>query len=303
MSLPRRLFSWWGRPRTASRRKPDGRPPRPQWWSRLSVHQNTFFRTPLERLLPTLQLAGITGVGLWGDKLVDWTTQELVRELLSSGLNVSSVGVIGGFTRHNGYPLDEAIRDGFDRIALAQAVRASCVRVISGPTGLHLNKHARRLLIHGLRELLPAAQAAGVRLALQPMTAKESHWTFLHSLEAADAILDEVAHPALSLALNPVHIPVTDSMLPRLERLVPWIAMVQLTDQRTGSQRYQQELPGSGELPLVHSIQALESMGYQGWYELEVWSRDLWNLDSEILMEKCQESLGCLVPAKTPVDA
>lgn len=304
MSFSRRLFSWWGRSsrRESGAKAPSPRP-RPQWWSRLAVHQNTSVRTPLELLLPALQTAGVSGVGLWADRLVSWSAREIVRELHASGVKVSSVGVVGGFTRHNGYDFDEAVRDGLDRIELAEAVRAPVVRVVSGPVAGHLNKHARRLLLDGLRALLPSAQAAGVRLALQPMSPQEVDLTFVRSLEAAESILAEVNHPALGISLSAAHTEMTDSLLDRVEKLTPWIASVQLADRTLHSGRFDQSLPGEGQLPLAEMVALLESAGYRGWYELEVWSRDLWKLDSETLMGRCLESLGCLVPAPTRVDA
>lgn len=302
MSLSRRWFSWWGRGRRDSRAAAELRSRRPSWWSRLAIHQNTLVRTPLELLLPALHQAGVTGIGLWGDRLAGWTPQEIVRELRPTGIKVSSVGPVGGFTRHNGYPFDDAIEDGLNRIELAQIVRAPVVRVISGPVAGHLNKHARRLLIDGLRALLPAAQTAGVRLALQPMSAQAVDWTFLHTLDATESVLSEINHPSLGIALGTAHLPLTAELVSRLTELAPWIASVQLADGDVRTETYGQRLPGEGQLPLVELIAGLESAQYRGWYELEVWSRDLWKLDTETLMGRCLESLGCLVPASTPVD-
>jgi sugar phosphate isomerase/epimerase len=250
-----------------------------------------------------LQAAGIAGVGLWADRLVNWTSPQIARELRPTGLKVASVGAVGGFTRHNGYTFDDAVQDGFDRIELARVLRAPVVRVISGPTAGHLNKHARRLLLDGIRALLPAAQSAGVRLALQPISSPDLDWTFLQTLEAAESVLSEVNHPALGIAIGVGHLSRTERLLERVAHLSPWIASVQLADALPRSQAYDQRLPGDGQLPLREFISVLESAEYRGWYELEVWSRDLWKLNSETLMRLCLESLGCLVPASTPVDA
>lgn len=302
MSLSRRWFPWWGRARQEAVAPAELRSRRPSWWSRLAIHQNTLVRAPLELLLPALQEAGIAGVGLWADRLAGWTPQEIVRELLPTGLKVSSVGAVGGFTRHHGYPFDNAVQDGLDRIELAQIVRAPVVRVISGPIAGHIHKHARRLLIDGLQALLPAAQTAGVRLALQPMSPQAVDWTFLHTLDAAESVLTEINHPSLGISLGTAHLPLNPKLLSRLTELAPWIASVQLADGDSRTETYNQQLPSAGQLPLAELIAGLESAQYRGWYELEVWSRDLWKLDTETLMRRCLESLGCLVPASTPVD-
>ena len=303
MSLPRRLLNLFARPtqaRVASRPAVNARP---SWWSRVALHQTTTLRCPLEEDVLLYQRAGVPGIALSDRKLVDMPTSEIISELRSSPLHVSSVGVAGGFTNFNGFSFDDAVFEGRRLIQLAHAVGAPVVTVVSGPTAGHLRKHARRLLVDGLSELLPLARECGVRLALQPMSPLFREWSFIHSLDAAMGILSEFRSPNLGLAFGTYHLGREKNLLHRLESIVPWIASVQLSDWVPTSSDNDRRLPGEGVLPLTEIVAALESNGYQGWYELEVWSRDLWKLDAETLMSRCLQSLGSLVPASTPVVA
>jgi len=269
---------------------------RPDWWSRVAIHQTTLLKCPFEEELPLLEQAGVPGIGLSHLKLQDHSIADIVSELVGGSLQVSSLGVAGGFTNFNGFSFDDAVREGIQLIELARAVRAPVVRVVSGPYAGHLRKHARRLLIQGLEELLPAAQACGVKLALQPMLPVFREWSFLNSLDAAMSVLTEFRSSHVGLALGTYHVGREKNLLQRIETLAPWIGTVQISDWVPTTSDADWRLPGEGRLPLTEVVAAIESTGYRGWYELEVWSRDLWKLDPETLMSRCLHSLGSLVP-------
>jgi sugar phosphate isomerase/epimerase len=303
MSLPRRFLNWFARPRNERKFSHGPVVERPRWWSRVAIHQTTTLRTPLEEELPLYQQLGIPGIGLSHLKLGDLSVAEIVDELRASSVSVSSVGVVGGFTRFNGHSYEDAIQEGQRLIQLAQEVGAPVVTVITGPIAGHLRKHARDLLIDGLGELLPTAHQCGVRLALQPMAPVCKEWSFLHTLDAAMSVITEIRSSHLGLAFGTYHLGREHHVLRRIESVAPWIASVQLSDWVPTTSDNDRRLPGEGQLPLAEIVTAIESTGYRGWYELEVWSRDLWKQDAESLMNRCLQSLGCLVAAPTPVDA
>ncbi len=302
MSLSRRLLKWLSHPRLA---RPVSHAPmveRPNWWSRVAIHQTTTRRLPLEEELPLYHQAGIPGIGLSHLKLADLSVSEILTELRGSSVSVSSVGVVGGFAKLHGHTYEESIVEGIRLIHLAEAVRAPVVTVVSGPIAGHIHKHARRLLVDGLNELLPVAHRCGVRLALQPMLPIFNEWSFLHTLDSAMSVIHDFRSSHLGLAFGTYHLGREKNLLSRIESIAPWIASVQLSDWVETTSDSDRRLPGEGELPLAEIVSAIEANGYRGWYELEVWSRDLWKQDAETLMSRCLQSLGCLVPAATPVE-
>ena len=302
MSLSRRLLKWLSHPRFS---RPVSHAPmveRPNWWSRVAIHQTTTRRLPLEEELPLYHQAGIPGIGLSQLKLADLSVSDILSELQGSSVSVSSVGVVGGFAKLHGHTYEEAIVEGMRLIHLAEAVRAPVVTVVSGPIAGHIHKHARRLLVDGLNELLPVAHQCGVRLALQPMLPIFNEWSFLHTLDSAMSVIHDFHSSHLGLAFGTYHLGREKNLLSRIESIAPWIASVQLSDWVETASDSDRRLPGEGVLPLAEIVAAIESQGYRGWYELEVWSRDLWKQDAETLMSRCLQSLGCLVPAATPVE-
>ncbi len=274
---------------------------RAPWESRVAFHETTTRRSSFTEDLDLYEAAGVAGIGLCTLKLADWSPRRIALAIRARGLSVSSVGIAGGFTRFNQFTLEDAVREGTELIELAARVGAPVVRVVSGPVGTHIRAQARRALLGGLEELLPVAKRCGVQLALQPMALQFHKWSFLHTLNDAMEIVHEFSVKELGLAFGTYHLGGEVNLLKRLEKIAPHIATVQLADWVPTRSDTDRRLPGEGRLPLPEIVSVLEASGYRGWYELEVWSRDLWNLDAATLMTCCQQSVGSLNPVATPV--
>jgi sugar phosphate isomerase/epimerase len=229
--------------------------------------------------------------------LQEFGVRRSIRHLQSSPLQVTSLGWIGGFTGENGHSLQEAMREARRIIRVAGQVGARTVTVVTGPQAGHIRSHAFRIITEALQELSHLASTYEVQLALQPMHALfAKNWSFLHSLDDALSILDKAGDSRLKLAFGTYHLWEEPELLERVAEIAPRIGLVSLAD-RGGTPRDENDrlLPGDGILPLQEVVQTLEANGYSGWYELEVWSRDLWKLESRDLMRRCVAARDHLV--------
>ena len=273
----------------------------PEVLKRLSMHQTTTVRWSLEESIAEYGRAGIGGIGISLRHLQQLGAREARRLLRSSGLTVTSLGWVGGFTGANGHSYDDAVGDLRSGIGLAKAVRAQSLIVVSGSLAGHIRSHARRLLVEGLVEVLDQAAEANVRLALQPMhPLYENEWTFLTSLDDALDVVARVNHPQLGLAFGTYHLWPEARLPERIPEFVNKIATVQLSDWRDPPRCDNDRLlPGDGAVPLKEILCALEFSGYTGLYEIEVWSRDLWKRDHRSLMADCMSRFAGLLPSPT----
>lgn len=256
---------------------------------RLALNQLTTLRNCLATDLECYQRYGVPAVGLSWQKLVRYGVRRSVRKIQQSQLPVSSLGWIGGFTGENGYSLPEAMTEARKVIRVAAQVRAGSVTVVTGPQSGHIRSHAMRILAGSLAELSDFAATYGVELALQPMHPLFCrNWTFIHSLDDAIELMDRVNHPQLKLAFGTYHLWEEAGLLRRIEEIASRVAIVSLADWGDVPRHENDRLlPGDGRLPLPEMISAFERGGFLGWYELEVWSRDLWNLEHRDLMRRC----------------
>ena len=261
--------------------------------SRISMSQITTSRWSFLEDVVNYQRAGIHRIAIWRPKLNDFGEELCAEVIRDTGMRVSSLGWAGGFTGVNGHSYLESVHDTRSAIMTAASLGAESVTIISGPQGAHIDSHCRRLLVDGLAECLDVAGEFGVTLALQPMhRLYHPGWTFLHSLDETLDLLTEIDHPCLKMAFGTYHLWPEPDLLDRLPSLVPMIATVQISDWKPSPQcDNDHAIPGDGVLPLAEILQTLHESGYQGSYEVEVLSRDLWKSQNENVVETCRERL------------
>ena len=241
---------------------------------------------------------GISSIGLWRPKVLEFGEERAIELLNDAALDVSSLSWIGGFTGTNGHGFRDSIWDAREAIRFAGKVGADTVVVLSGSRGSHTLNHARRLLLEALRELADDAEAAGVALALPPMhPIFASDWTFLKSLDEAVDILAMTGHHRVKLAFDTYHLWREPDLLSRLPELVPLLGIVQVSDWREPTRSRQDRLvPGDGVIPLAEIFESLIRGGYQGHFDLQVWSDDTWGEDYLELLRRARDQFESLLP-------
>lgn len=266
--------------------------------TRLSINQVTTYRWSLLQDVAAWQEFGIEAIGVWRPKLATFGEDRSIELLRESGLSVSSLAWAGGFTGTNGQSFAEAVDDACESLALAESLAADCLVIVSGARGGHTGNHARRLLTEGLRRLLDEAGERGVPLALQPMHAHfADEWTFLNTLEQTLDILDRIDHPYVKLAFDAYHLWDEPRLVEQIAEVAPRTACVRLSDGRTPPRSDAERcLPGDGVLPLAEIVSAFVDHGYGGYFEIEIWSEELWRSDYAALLAECRARFDRLCP-------
>ncbi|MFT5527957.1 MAG: sugar phosphate isomerase/epimerase [Pirellulaceae bacterium] len=245
--------------------------------ARLAINEMTTLRWTFEEDVQRYSLSEIEGIGVWRQKLSDFGEAKGIELLHEYNLQVSSLHWAGGFTGSDGVSFRDCIADCREAIATASRLDAGCLIVHSGSRAGHTSNHARRLLRNALKELLPMAEDYGVTLALEPMHAGcASNWTFLTTVEETIGTLDQFSHPNLKMVLDCYHFGFDLHWLPKIEHLVPHLALVQLGDGRIAPEGEPNRcVLGNGSVPLGEIVQRLDARGYEGFYELELMGEDL----------------------------
>lgn len=261
---------------------------------RLSISQVTTFHWSLPDLVAHCKDYGFSALSLWMPRICEFGEERAIDLILESGLDVTSLGPAGGFTGANGHSLRDSVVDTADTLALAGRLGAHSLTLYSGPRAGHTRNHARRLVKSALIKLADLAAEMRVDLALRPMHPVYSrNWTFLHTVEETLELIEECDHPALKMSFGTFHLGSQYQSLLQIPRLVPRIATVQLGDgPRNPEGEWDQQLPGEGELPVTSIVQALTDADYNGFYEIDIWSRDVWQRHYPDLLQECREQLS-----------
>jgi sugar phosphate isomerase/epimerase len=267
--------------------------------ARLSINELTTFRWTFEEDVDSYLGAEIPGIGVWRRKVADFGEEKACELLAHRGLKVSNLLWAGGFTGSDGRSFRDSVDDALDAVRLAAAMQAECLVVYSGARAGHTHNHARRLLREALKELLPAAEAEQVTLAVEPVhRGCASDFSFLTGLDDGLELLRQFNHPRLKLVFDTYHLGFDESVVSRVASIVSDIAVVHLGDGKmppTGDQNRCRL--GEGQVPLRQLVGALRQAGYDGWFDIELIGEDVESADYHELVLHSRDAftrlLGC----------
>jgi sugar phosphate isomerase/epimerase len=263
---------------------------------KISLSQLTTLRWTLSDEVSQLKQTGFDAIGLWRPKLVEFGEHRAAELLQKARLSVSSLSFAGGFTGGCGFTYDEAIADGRHAIDQATIVGAQNVIMVGGPRHGHTARHCRRLVVDGLRHLADFAELSHVKLSVLPMHQFfNKRWTFLHSLDQTLEVLKEIGHPQVGLAFDTYHLWEEPRLLDRISEIAPLTNIVQISDS-DHSPRSEQDrrMPGEGVIPLPNLVQAFQMAGFAGYFDVHVWSGNVWKSNYTHLIEQSHAAVKAM---------
>jgi sugar phosphate isomerase/epimerase len=166
----------------------------------------------------------------------------------------------------------EALAASIRRLARFEPVTVLC---LTGPAGDRDPAEARRIAVAGLRELARVAREEGVQLSLEPIHAKwADRFTLAATVPDALDLIDEAGEP-IALMFDTWHLWDTPDLLEHVRANARRFAAVHVNDWRTDTRGWDDRaLPGDGLMDLPAIFGALEAGGYDGWYDLEIFSSE-----------------------------
>ena len=270
---------------------------------KFSLSQITTYRSSWEDDIQQIGKSSIPAIGLWKRKLIDVEKNLLIDRLLDSGLAVSSMSFIGGFTGSMGMTYAEAMDDAYETMFLAAAVQAKCVVIAPGSRGRYSARHERKLVAYAIRELASMADELRLDLAVLPMRREASHsWSFLHTLDDAMGLLSQVDRPRAGLAFDGFHLLNDPANLEAVAAIADRIKHVQLSDQKVGSAGVVRCLPGEGSLPLEPLVKTLVANDYRGHFDVQVWPAQGSATSTQDVIQRCEDWFRTMdaQPTETP---
>lgn len=238
------------------------------------------------------EIEGIDGIGVWRETLAasDLSPQEARSRLDDAGLTACSLIFAGGFTDD----FESAIADAREALETAAVLGAPVLLVVAGPRlGVSVSEGDRRTR-EALERLAPAAREAGVTLALEPIhPIKIAEYSSVVTLSQAADIVAAIDGAGLMLDIwNSWWEP----DLPQEIEATADIAAVQIGDFRAEGAPLDRAPPGEGIVPLAEVVSTLEDEGYDGWYEVELFTDRYEPDEYHELLERCvsgmEELLG-----------
>lgn len=147
------------------------------------------------------------------------------------------------------------------------------------------------MVVEGLARLAEEAARQGVSLALEALHPMDmTTWSIIPTVGVALDVLDEVRHPSLGLMLDLYNSWWDPELQASIQRAGPRIVSVQLADWRNPTRSFtDRAIPGTGVADLGGLVRAVEAVGYQGFYDIEIFSEEIWKRpdDYPSMLEQC----------------
>jgi sugar phosphate isomerase/epimerase len=243
---------------------------------KLSISACTTYTASLEEDLEAYRQAGAQGIGLWEFKLPRGQDEATLDKLRASGLEtticvpeVPSIVPDPFFTD----PKDPAER----RDALIAAIRrlarfepVACLCLTGDPANYEPST-MRRLVVEGLRAAAEVAGELGLTLGLEPL--RRTSGSLVTTLPDTLELVDEIGAGNLRVVVDTWHCWDLPGILDDLGRYADRIVGLQVNDWREPTRSWcDRVLPGDGVIDLPAIFGALDAAGFDGWYDIEIFS-------------------------------
>ncbi|ALC23109.1 sugar phosphate isomerase/epimerase family protein [Streptomyces pristinaespiralis] len=270
--------------------------------SRFSINQMTVKQLALPELTEACVRLGVPAVGLWREPVAEYGLDATAKLVRDAGLSVTSLCRGGFLTATDEGDRARALEDNRAAIDEAATLGTDTLVMVSGglPVGSRDLVAARERIADALSVLAPYAAERGVRLAIEP----------LHPMFASDRCVVSTLDQALDLAerfpadqvgvvVDTYHIWWDDRAPAAVARAgaTGRIHSFQLADWTTplpaGVLNGRGQL-GDGAIDMREWRERVESAGWTGFIEVELFNDGLWARDGvEVLEETAGRFVDC----------
>lgn len=252
-------------------------------------HATVGFHVSFDRFLDECARTGATSVGIWRDYL-DGSGASVVRKMLADRhLSVTSLNRTGFFGVRDVSERESRLNDARRAIDFCAEVGISTLLVVpGGPERGEVDLAGTRSRIEEcLHVIAPAAEAAGVRLGLEPFHPSYVRgYGSICTLRSALDVSDRVGE-ALGVILDVYHLWWDPDRTSQVARAGNRILGYHVCDMKAEPKdpAYDRAIMGEGIADVVGLTGEVLAAGYGGGIEVEIFSRDLWRMEPEDVLE------------------
>ena len=258
-------------------------------FSNLCIHSITTKPWTLAQAIDGYTKAGVPAITVWRQHLEPYGALEAGKMLRGSGLKIVSL-CRGGF-----FPADtkaghiKALDDNRRAIDQAAAIGAPLVVLVCGALpGMPLAE-ARKQILEGIAAILPHAEPAGIKLAIEPLHPMyAADRSAINTLKQANDMAETLAHRLVGVAVDVYHVWWDPELPAEIQRAGKNIFAFHVSDWRTPTRDILNDrtLMGNGCINIREIRGWVESAGFSGYTEVEIFSETYWATSQTEFVEK-----------------
>jgi sugar phosphate isomerase/epimerase len=249
-----------------------------------------------EKSIRAYYKSGYEAAGITFDKLIKYGIDNAKKLLKKIPLEITHASFLGPFNQTTENEYNRARKEDIKRINMASELGIKCILAITGPIKGLEQKQGERQLVRGLRDIGYEAEEFGIKIGLEPMHyIYKDEWTFIYTLSKALEIINCVNLSSLGVFFDTYHLWQEPGLINTIKKADGKIVGCHISDWRPITRSLSDRvLMGDGCIPLKEILKALEEAGWDKWYDVEIYSEELWNMDTNKFLKKCKNKFNKL---------
>jgi len=249
----------------------------------------------LDQAIEGYARAGISAIGPWREEIQEMGVQKAARQIRDAGLIVTGLCRAGMLTARGDAEFKAALDDNRRAIEEAHGINATHVVIVAGglPPGSKDLKAARDRVAEGLSSLRADAEAAGIRLALEPLNPiygadRSVIVTLDQALDICEAV-DVGGTTGLGVIVDTYHVWWDPNLSPALSRAAPKALGFHVNDWLSPQTDPLNDrgMIGDGAIDLPEFTKQVRKAGITLTPEVEIFSDRWWSEQPEVVVQTC----------------
>ena len=252
--------------------------------SRLCIHTITTKPWSIEETANKYAGSGVKGITVWRDALQGRNIKQTGDMLRQHDLEVVSLCRGGFFPDKELSKRLAALDDNHRAIEEAHELGTKLIVLVCGADPAQSMEDSRKQIRDGIATLLPEAEAAGVKLAIEPLHPMYADTrSAVNTLAQANDMTESLNSPWVGVAVDVYHLWWDPQLEIEIERCGKNKALLafHICDWRspTIDMLNDRGLMGEGCIPIRKIRSWVEAAGFNGFIEVEIFSTNYWQQD------------------------
>ncbi len=259
--------------------------------SQLCIHTITTKPWSIEEAVQNFSKEGVKGITVWRDALTGRNMKQTGELIRDNGLSIVSLCRGGFFPAKEVAKRKIAIDDNRKAIDEAAELGAPMIVLVCGADANQSLEDSRKQIRDGIAEVLPQAKAAGIKLAIEPLHPMYADTrSAINTLAQANDMAVELNSPFVGVAADVYHLwwdPALEQEIKRCGENNHLFAF-HICDWNvpTNDFLWDRGLMGEGCIPVRKIRGWVEETGFDGFYEVEIFSTKFWEMDQSQFLNK-----------------
>ena len=175
--------------------------------SQLCIHTITTKPWGIEEAAKNFLLEGVKGITVWRDALANRNIRQSGQLLRDHGLKIVSLCRGGFFPNKEKEKRQVAIEDNLRAIEEAAELGAPLIVLVCGADPSQSLEDSRKQIQQGIETILPQAEAAGIKLAIEPLHPMYADTrSAINTLAQANDMAAQINSPFVGVAVDVYHL-------------------------------------------------------------------------------------------------